>query len=85
LDLPFDCLRLKAFRRGEQDVEYMTLLARRKGWDRDAVAHAVAATLDLSEETRRQYEHDAGGISFDRISDTQLDQLRRRVAAALVK
>ena len=85
LDQPFDCLRLKAFRRGEQDVEYMTLLARRKGWDRDAVAHAVAATLDLSQETRRQYEDDAGGISFDRISDTQLDQLRRRVAAALVK
>ncbi len=82
---PFDCLRLKAFRRGEQDVEYMTLLARRKSWDRDAVAHAVAETLDLSEETRRQYEEDAGSIRFDGIADTQLDQLRRRVAAALLK
>jgi hypothetical protein len=85
LNQPFDCLRLKAFRRGEQDVEYMTLLARRKGWDRDGVAHAVGESLDLSEETRRQYEEDAGGIRFDGIADTQLDQLRRRVAAALVK
>ncbi|HXB71665.1 MAG TPA: hypothetical protein VNY05_25740, partial [Candidatus Acidoferrales bacterium] len=84
LNQPLDCLRLKAFRRGEQDVEYMTLLARKKGWDRDAVAHAVAGALDLSEETRRQYEEDAGGIRFDGIADTQLDQLRRRVAAALV-
>jgi len=85
LNEPFDCLRLKAFRRGEQDVEYMTLLARRKGWDRDAVAHAVAESLDLSEETRRQYEEDAGSIRFDGIADAQLDQLRRRVAAALSK
>jgi hypothetical protein len=82
---PFDSLRLKAFRRGEQDVEYMTLLAHRKGWGRDEVAHAVAATLDLSEDTRRQYEEDAGSIRFDGIADAQLDQLRRRVAAALVK
>ena len=85
LNAPFDCLRLKAFRRGEQDVEYMTLLARRKGWDRDAVSHAVAETVNLSEETKRQYEEDAGGIRFDGIADAQLDQLRRRVAAALVK
>jgi hypothetical protein len=63
----------------------MTLLARRKGWDREAVAHAVAASLDLSEQTKRQYEDDAGGIRFDGIADPQLDELRRRVAAALVK
>jgi hypothetical protein len=85
LNQPFDCLRLKAFRRGEQDVEYMTLLARSKGWDRDAVAHAVAATLDLSEESRRQDEEDAGTIRFDHVSDPQLDQLRLRVARALTK
>jgi hypothetical protein len=84
-DEPFGCLRLKAFRRGEQDVEYMTLLARKKGWDREAVARAVAGALDLTEETRRQYEEDAGAIRFDRIADAQLDQLRRRVAAALLE
>jgi hypothetical protein len=49
------------------------------------VAHAVAETLDLSEATRRQHEEDAGSIRFDGIADAQLDQLRRRVAAALVK
>jgi hypothetical protein len=85
LNEPFGCLRLKAFRRGEQDVEYMILLARKKGWDREAVARAVAGALDLSEEARRQYEEDAGTIRFDRIADAQLDQLRLRVAAALVK
>ena len=85
LNEPFASLRLKAFRRGEQDVEYMTLLANKKGWDRDAVAHAVMEGLDLSEETRRQYEEDAGSVRFDRVSDLELDRLRLRVAAALIK
>jgi hypothetical protein len=85
LNEPFDCLRLKAFRRGAQDVEYMTLLAHKRGWDRDAVAHAVAAPQDLSGESRRLDEDDAGTIRFDHISDPQLDQLRLRVANALTK
>jgi hypothetical protein len=85
LNEPFDCLRLKAFRRGEQDVEYMTLLARKKGWEREAVAHAIAGALDLSEETRRAYEDDAGSIHFDNVSDAQIDQLRLRLAAALMQ
>jgi hypothetical protein len=85
LNEAFASLRLKAFRRGQQDVEYMALLARKKGWDRDAVARAVTGALDLSEETRRQYEEDAGSVRFDRVSDIQLDRLRLRVAAALAK
>jgi hypothetical protein len=84
LDEPFDCLRLKAFRRGEQDAEYMALLARKKGWDREAVARAIAGSLDLSEQTGRQSEEDAGSIRFDRLDDAQLDQLRLRIAAALL-
>ncbi|HUS05737.1 MAG TPA: hypothetical protein VMZ52_05560 [Bryobacteraceae bacterium] len=82
---PFESLRLKAFRRGQQDVEYMNLLAHKKGWDREAVERAVAGSLDLSEEVGRQYEEDAGAIRFDRIDNTQIDQLRLRVAAALSK
>ncbi len=82
---PFGSLRLKAFRRGEQDVEYMTLLARKKGWDREAVARAVAGALDLTEQTRRQYEEDAGAIRFDGVADAQIDRLRLRLAAALMK
>jgi hypothetical protein len=83
LNQPFGCLRLKAFRRGEQDVEYLTLLARKKGWDREAVARAVAAALDLSETTLRRFEEDAGAVRFDHVADAQLDQLRLRVAQAL--
>ena len=83
LNEPFGCLRLKAFRRGQQDVEYMILLGRKMGWDREAVQRAVAGALDLSEDVRLQYEEDAGGIRFNRIDDAQLDQVRLRIAAAL--
>jgi hypothetical protein len=84
LNEPFGCLRLKAFRRGQQDVEYMTLLARKLGWGREAVARAIGGALDLSEGVRRSFEEDAGAISFDRVQDSELDRLRLRLAAALL-
>lgn len=82
---PFASLRIKGFRRGQQDVEYMMLLARKKGWGREAVERAIDAALDLSEQTHLQNEEDAGEIRFERVTDGQLDQLRLRIAAALVK
>lgn len=85
LDKPFGCLRLKAFRRGEQDAEYLNLLARKNRWDREAVEHAVAGALDLSTNVRRQNEEDAGALSFEHIDDADLDQLRLRIAAALAR
>jgi len=51
---PFDCLRLKAFRRGEQDVEYATLLANKPGWDREAVSKAAGTPDDAALDQLRQ-------------------------------
>jgi len=84
VDKPFDCLRLKAFRRGEQDVEYLMMLARKHGWDREAVSRAVASAAKLSGGIEQRSEEDAGVVSFQQATDTALDQLRLRVAAALV-
>jgi len=39
---PYASMRLKAFRRGQQDVEYLILLAGKQGWDREAASHAVS-------------------------------------------
>jgi hypothetical protein len=38
---PLASLRLKAYRRGQQDIEYLVMLARKRGWDREAVARAT--------------------------------------------
>jgi hypothetical protein len=54
---PFGSLRLKAYRRGQQDVEYLVLLAQKPGWDREAVQKAIgeAGIAEASlEELRRR-------------------------------
>lgn len=80
---PFASLRLKAYRRGQQDMEYLNLLAHAKGWSRDALTRAVRQALDLSGEVEERYEEDAGTMHFGRIRNADLDTLRRRAAAAL--
>ena len=80
---PFPSLRLKAFRRGQQDIEYLMLLAKKKGWDRAAVAHAIARVANLAGGITQQSEEDAGTVAFRNATDADLDQLRLRVAAAL--
>ena len=82
---PFPSLRLKAFRRGQQDVEYMVMLARKKGWDREAVEKAVDDAAGLAAEATQTSEEDAGLLSFRHLNDAALDKLRLRIAAALMK
>ncbi|MBL8233072.1 MAG: hypothetical protein JNL98_31530 [Bryobacterales bacterium] len=76
-------MRLKAYRRGQQDIEYLVLLAARKGWDREAVTRAVAGAVDLSSEVTERHEEDAGEIRFTKLQDADFEQLRLRVAKAL--
>jgi hypothetical protein len=80
---PFGSLRLKAYRRGQQDIEYLVLLAQQRGWDRDAVTMAMDKALDLSGRVKAESEEDAGTISFRNIKDTQLEDLRLRAAQAM--
>jgi hypothetical protein len=82
---PFASLRLKAYRRGQQDMEYVNLLAKSKGWSRDILTGALREALDLSAEVEEKFEEDAGTMRFRKIRDRDLERLRRRVAAALVK
>ncbi len=81
---PFGSLRLKAFRRGQQDVEYLVMLAHREGWGRDGVTHAVAGALDFSGQFKQSYAEDAGTMDYRHIKDATLEDLRRRVARALL-
>ncbi len=81
---PFASLRLKAYRRGQQDIEYLVLLAQRAGWDRDAVTREVAAELNLAADVSQVSDDDAGTQRFRNIRDEQLEGMRRRVAQAIV-
>lgn len=81
---PFASLRLKAYRRGQQDVEYLNLLAKSSGWSREALTAEIRKALDLSASVAETSEEDAGTMRFERIRDQHLKSLRRRVIRALV-
>jgi hypothetical protein len=82
---PFASMRLKAYRRGQQDMEYLNLLANSEGWSRDVLTRAVREAMDLSADVDEKFEEDAGTLRFGRIKDRDLETLRQRVADALVK
>jgi hypothetical protein len=85
LDAPLASLRLKAFRRSQQDVEYLALLAAKMGWDRAQLAAALAPLLDLTARTQQSSADDAGRTVFDRLTSEQFARLRASAAAALAK
>jgi hypothetical protein len=57
---PRASLRLKAFRRGQQDVEMLEDLRRTYGVSRDEIARRVRAAVDLRSNSKARFEGDAG-------------------------
>lgn len=72
-------VRLKSFRRGQQDVEYLTLLGDVYDQPHFAIANGTAAVIDLSGKLRKRFETDAGTMYFDKANPTALWHLRVRV------
>ena len=86
---PLPSVRLKAYRRGQQDVEYLTLVATSLGVPRLQIGQAVrnALHLDISlrrgtqERTNNPGNEDAGRISYGDLLPQEIDWLRTEVAA----
>lgn len=80
---PLPSIRLKAFRRGQQDVEYLTMLAKIKGIGREDVRETVLQKLNLKAEFSQTHQDDAGEIDFDNLDPFALWKLRTTVACLL--
>ena len=83
---PVPSVRLKAFRRGQQDVEYLTLLALTTGEPRWAVGRRVREALALSGErgaSGAEAVEDAGMIRYQGLRPRDAWALRIRVGQAL--
>jgi hypothetical protein len=83
---PVPSVRLKAFRRGQQDVEYLTLLALTTGEPRWAVARRVREALELAGSrggSGLPGQEDAGLIRFGALRPQDLWKLRVQVGQAL--
>ena len=83
LRAPAASVRLKAYRRGQQDVEYLTILSQVSKQPRFAVSRTVRETLKLSATSRRSSEDDAGTVSFASVAPEDLWRLRIRIGAML--
>ncbi|HTU20934.1 MAG TPA: GDSL-type esterase/lipase family protein [Gemmataceae bacterium] len=82
---PIPSVRLKAYRRGQQDVEYLTLLSQVKGEPRWAVAQRVREALHLAGERKGTgfAGEDAGVIHFAKLKPQDVWALRVRIGEAL--
>ncbi len=75
--------RLKAYRRGQQDVEYLVILAAATGASRAEVGRLAIEELGLAAETVRGGDEDAGTVRFADLPPEALWALRVRVGATL--
>jgi hypothetical protein len=76
-------VRLKSYRRGQQDVEYLTLLQRVTGAPRFAIANTVRQTLKLSGNVEQADAEDAGRVNYGQIDPAALWSLRVRIGTML--
>jgi hypothetical protein len=85
---PVPSIRLKAYRRGQQDVEYLVLLSEALGEPRWALGEAVRAALNLAGKHRGTGftgGEDAGTVYYADLKPQDAWALRVRVAEELSK
>jgi len=76
-------IRLKAYRRGQQDVEYLTALCNATGRPRWDVAQALRKRLALEARSTFRYAEDAGTQDYPDFSSDEWERLRREIGAFL--
>lgn len=78
-------VRLKALRRGQQDVEYLALLARERGYDREQIAALLAGLLNLEGTTAERFLDEAGETTFRNLTADQSARMRAAVAGRIIE
>jgi hypothetical protein len=79
-------MRLKAFRDGEQLVEYLNLLARRRNLSREQLRHMVQQAVAFTSGAATGASPDnADALVFSTLKDWQLAGLRRELARLIME
>ena len=73
--------RLKAYRRGQQDVEYLIQLTKKTNQPRWNVSQAVRAKLNLDSKNKVAYSEDAGTLHFQNCSLEDFWRLRKQIGS----
>jgi hypothetical protein len=80
---PKPSVRLKAFTRGQQDTEYLTLLCDVYGIPRFAATEWIEKIAGAQGKIRKAFAGDAGTVTYDRGTPAELWQLRTAVGKML--
>jgi hypothetical protein len=80
---PVASIRLKAYRRGQQDTEYFTLLQQSLDLPRWVIGDLILQELGLVPQFSQGSPEDAGGIGFEDLSPFDLWRLRVRTGQML--
>jgi len=80
---PSPSIRLKAYRRGQQDVEYLTLLGQIQKEPRWMLGQKVRDELKLAGERKTSGGEDAGRVNYGRLRPQEEWALRKRLGEVL--
>jgi len=80
---PMPSVRLKAFARGQQDVEYLMLFCDVFQLPQPVMAGWLKYTIDLNETIHKNSENDAGTLAFDKGDTIALWKFRYRLGKML--
>lgn len=79
----YQSLRLKAYRRAEQDIEYLLLLQKKMKWTDSELRKFVEHYLPVSGKTIKKFAEDAGTRQYEGISPENFRKLREATAKLL--
>ena len=76
-------MRLKCYRRAEQDVEYLELLRKKMKWTPGQLRLFIDHYLDTSGRVMKKFTEDAGTPVYNKLSPESFRQLREAAAKLL--
>lgn len=72
-------LRVKALRRGAQDVELLRLLAKKKNWRREQIAAFIVQRIPISGEFHQEFIDEAAEVQYEDLKAKGFLELKRAV------
>lgn len=83
--LPVASFRMKAYRRGQQDIELLNLLAKKNGFNRQHINKLLEGEYSLKQVTISTGPDDPGYTTFEGLDNATFDRTREKVIATLLK
>jgi hypothetical protein len=83
--MPVCSFRMKAYRRGQQDIELYNMLAKKPGFNRQHINKLFDKEISLKQVTISKGPEDPGYTTFEGLDVVSFDRIREKVIATLLK